>query len=742
MTEPTTTKKRATRRAKKALVIVESPAKARTINKYLGRNFVVRPSMGHVRDLPKSRLGVEIASGFEPKYLVLRDRKDVLEELKKVLKECDRVFLAPDPDREGEAIAWHLKEALKVPDDRAFRVTFNEITERAVKEAFDHPTRIDPNKVNAQQARRILDRIVGYMLSPLLWEKVAKSLSAGRVQSVAVLLVVEREREIRAFKPEEFWKISQELRAPGGTFVVHLKKRDGKLFEPANESEAKAVVEHLLRASWRLVAAERRRKTERPPPPFKTSTLQQAAANELRFAAKRTMRIAQQLYEGVDVGEEGPTGLITYMRTDSFNISRDALEEARDFIGSRYGDRYLPEKPNFYRAGKSAQEAHEAIRPTSVLRTPDALKKYLDKDQWKLYDLVWRRFVACQMTPAQYDITDVTVEARVGDGTPVYELRCQGRIGVFDGFHKLLGDRGEDVVLPPLEPSTPLEPAAPPKAEQEFTKPPPRYTEATLVKALEKQGIGRPSTYASIISTIQDRGYVFQEDRKFHASELGELVTDLLRPYFPEILDVGFTADMEGKLDRIEEGTVDWVSVLREFYEPFAKDIERAKEGMRSLRAEPARAERRCPTCGKEMVYRWRGASKYIACVDYPECKTTISLDRHGKEKLKEVTEHKCAKCGRPMLLRSGRFGRFLACSGYPECKSSLSIDKEGNPIRPETADVKCPECGSDMIVRRGRRGRFIACTAYPKCKKTLPYKPKGEPAAVESAATEGSEES
>ncbi|MGQ0613319.1 MAG: type I DNA topoisomerase [Planctomycetaceae bacterium] len=719
---------------KKSLVIVESPAKAKTINKYLGRGFLVRASMGHVRDLPKSRLGVDPESGFEPKYLVLRDRKEVIDDLKKAFKECDSVYLAPDPDREGEAIAWHLKETLKVPDDKAFRVTFNEITERAVKEAFESPTSIDSNKVNAQQARRILDRIVGYKLSPLLWEKVAKNLSAGRVQSVTVLLLVEREREIRAFKSEEFWKIAQDLDSPGGIFTVHLKKRDGKLFEPVNRAEAEEVVAHFKAASWRVLEAMRRRKTERAPPPFKTSTLQQAASNTLRFSASRTMRVAQQLYEGMELGDEGSVGLITYMRTDSFNLSADAIQQVREFIPANFGADYLPEMPNFFRAGKRAQEAHEAVRPTSAARTPDSIKKYLQKDQLRLYTLIWERFVACQMTPAVFDITDVTVEAGPGNASadgrqraPSYELRCQGRIGVFDGYQKVLGARGDDVELPPLEASTPISPAGPAKAEQEFTKPPPRYSEATLVKALEKQGIGRPSTYASIISTVQQRGYVFQEERKFHATELGEITTDLLKPYFPEILDVAFTAAMEGKLDTIEEGGANWVDVLREFYEPFAKDLEKAKEEMRSLRAEPKKAERACPTCGKEMVYRWRGASKYIACVDYPECKTTISLDRYGKEKLRELTDHACPKCAKQMILRSGRFGKFLACSGYPECKSTLSVDKEGKPIFPEKADVKCPECGSDMIVRRGRRGRFIACTGYPKCKKTLPYKPGEE---------------
>jgi len=706
---------------KKSLVIVESPAKAKTINKYLGKDFVVRSSMGHVRDLPKSKLGVDLEKGFEPKYLVLKDRKEVLDELKGDLKGCDTVFLATDPDREGEAIAWHLKEALKVADEKAFRVTFNEITKRAVEAAFEHPRTIDSNRVNAQQARRILDRIVGYQLSPLLWEKVAKNLSAGRVQSVAVLLVVDREREIRAFKPEEFWTIAQMLRA-GKDFKVHLKKRDGKLFEPVTEAEAKTVVDHVRGAAFRVHEAEKRRKTEPAPPPFKTSTLQQAAANELRFSASRTMRVAQQLYEGVELGSEGSVGLITYMRTDSFNLSQDALAEVRALIPERYGPDYLPEKPNSFRAQKGAQEAHEAIRPTAAARAPESVKKYLTAEQFRLYKLIWERFVACQMTPAAFDITDVSVHASK-EGTPTYEFRCQGRTAIFDGYQKLLGSRHEDVELPPLVAGQEVEAVGEPEAQQNFTKPPPRFTEATLVKALEKQGIGRPSTYASIISTIQTRGYVFQEERKFFASELGEIVTDLLRPHFPEILDVAFTAAMERKLDQIEEGKADWVSVLKEFYGPFAKEVETAKEAARSLRAEPIKAEKACPKCGKGMVYRWRGASKYMACVDYPECKTTIALDRHGKEKLKEITEHKCDKCGSFLILRQGRFGKFLACSAYPNCKFTLSVDKEGNPVRPEKADVKCPECGRDMIIRRGRRGRFIACTGYPECKKTIPIK-------------------
>ena len=733
-----TTAKKKTSTAKKgskSLVIVESPAKARTVNRYLGRGYLVRHSLGHVRDLPKSKLGVDIDNGFEPKYLTLRDRKQVLEDLKKALKECDTVYLATDPDREGEAIAWHLKEALKLDADRAKRITTNEITKRGILQALEHPRQIDDNLVNAQQARRILDRIVGYKLSPLLWEKVARNLSAGRVQSVAVMLIVEKEREIRAFKPEEFWKIQQDLKAGDDVFTVHLKKKDGKIFEPRNEAEATETVAHLKAANWRVAAVEKRRKTDRPAPPFKTSTLQQAASTYLRFSAKRTMRIAQQLYEGIQIGDEGHSGLITYMRTDSFNVSQDAIAEVRAFIPDAYGDKYLPEKPNAYRARKGAQEAHEAIRPTSSMRTPKALKNYLDKDQYRLYELIWKRFVSSQMTPAAFDVTDVSIEAKP-EGGPAYELRCQGKVGVFDGYQKVWGARGDDVILPSLELDgpegeapryKPVTPAADPAAEQKFTTPPARFSEATLVKALEKQGIGRPSTYASIISTIQDRGYCYQEERKFHATQLGEIVTDLLRPFFPEIMDVAFTAGMENRLDSIEGGSLDWIAVLRDFWEQFSGDFEKAQEKMANLKENPPEAERQCPECKKGMVYRWRGKSKYLACRDYPECKTTIALDAKGQEKLREVTDHKCPKCQNALILRSGRFGPFLACSGYPDCRFTVSCDKEGNPKFPEKWPDPCPECGREMVVRRGRRGRFIACTGYPECKKTLPYKKSDE---------------
>jgi DNA topoisomerase-1 len=731
---------------KRSLVIVESPAKARTITKYLGKAYLVRHSLGHVRDLPKSRLGVDVDKDFEPKYLKLKDRKQVLDDLAEAVKECGTVYLATDPDREGEAIAWHLKEALGLSDDVAKRITTNEITKKGFEQALEHPRAIDANLVNAQQARRILDRIVGYKLSPLLWEKVAKNLSAGRVQSVAVLLVVDREREIRAFKPEEFWKITQRLKAPGGEFTAHLTRREGEEFEAKAEPEAKEVVAHLLKSQWRVAAVDRKRKSEKAPPPFKTSTLQQAASTALRFATKRTMRLAQQLYEGVPLGDEGQTALITYMRTDSFNVSMDAIAEVRDFIPRALGAAYLPEEPNFYKARKGAQEAHEAIRPTSALRTPQSVEKYLERDQFKLYQLIWERFVASQMTPAVFDTTDVKINAEKA-GQPTYTFEVQGRVSVFDGYQKLAGQRTDDVELPPLEaggasgdasapqaPPTPVEPAGEPGAEQSFTKPPPRYNEASLVRTLEKEGIGRPSTYASIISTIQDRGYVYQQERKFFATELGEIVTDSLRPHFPEIMDVAFTAGMENRLDEIEEGTADWVKVLRDFYGPFASDIEKAQEKMANLRKEPRKADKACPTCGKGMVYRWRGASKYIACVDYPECKTTIALNRDGTEKLKELTEHKCPKCQSQMILRSGRFGKFLACSAYPNCKSTLSVDAEGKPVYPEKWPEPCPDCGKEMIVRRGRRGRFVACTGYPECKKTLPYKkaeevPSGPPA-------------
>ncbi len=714
-------------KAKRSLVIVESPAKARTITKYLGKNYLVRHSLGHVRDLPKSRLGVDVDKDFEPKYLKLKDRKQVLDDLAEAVKECGTVYLATDPDREGEAIAWHLKEALGLADDVAKRITTNEITKKGFEKALENPRAIDSNLVNAQQARRILDRIVGYKLSPLLWEKVAKNLSAGRVQSVAVLLVVDREREIRAFKPEEFWKITQKLKAPGGEFTAHLARREGEEYEPKAEAEAKEVLAHLAVSSWRVAEVDRKRKSEKAPPPFKTSTLQQAASTALRFATRRTMRLAQQLYEGVPLGDEGPTALITYMRTDSFNVSMDAIAEVRDFIPRAIGPAYLPEQPNFYKARKDAQEAHEAIRPTSSLRTPESVEKYLERDQFRLYKIIWERFVASQMTPAVFDVTDVKINAEKA-GQPTYGFAVQGRVSVFDGYQRLAGQRTDDVELPPLEAegasgATPIEPVGDANGEQSFTKPPPRYNEASLVRTLEKEGIGRPSTYASIISTIQDRGYVHQEDRKFFATELGEIVTDSLRPHFPEIMDVAFTAGMENRLDAIEEGTADWVKVLRDFYSPFAIDIEKAQERMANLRKEPKKADKACPTCGKGMVYRWRGASKYIACVDYPECKTTIALNRDGTEKLKELTEHKCPKCQSQMILRSGRFGKFLACSKYPDCKSTLSVDAEGKPVYPEKWPDPCPECGKEMIVRRGRRGRFVACTGYPECKKTLPYK-------------------
>ncbi|MHC4959691.1 MAG: type I DNA topoisomerase, partial [Planctomycetota bacterium] len=502
-----TTKKKAKKKAStkskpsRSLLIVESPAKARTLNKYLGRGFVVRHSLGHVRDLPKSKLGVDLEENFTPKYLTLRDRKQVLDDLKKALKGVDKVYLATDPDREGEAIAWHLKEALKLDDDRVLRVSTNEITKRGILKALDSPTEIDTNRVNAQQARRILDRIVGYKLSPLLWEKLARNLSAGRVQSVAVMLIVDREREIRIFEPKEYWKINQDLaiaeQAPSphldeetgklkeGAFKAHLKRKDGKLYEPESEDEATQVVAELKAADWKLAQVKHRRKTDRPPPPFKTSTLQQAASTYLRYSAKRTMRLAQQLYEGIDIGVEGSVGLITYMRTDSFNISQDAIDEVRELIPLEFGEKYLPEKANVYRAGKSAQEAHEAIRPTSPRYTPDIVKAHLDKDQFRMYELIWKRFVASQMTPAIFDITDVTVAAGP------YELICQGKTGVFDGYQKVAGARGDDIILPPLEENTPIETLGDPHSTQHFTKPPARFSEATLVKALEKQGIGR-----------------------------------------------------------------------------------------------------------------------------------------------------------------------------------------------------------------------------------------------------------
>jgi len=730
----------------KNLVIVESPAKARTINKYLGPGFVVKASMGHVRDLPKGSLGIDVEKDFETHYLVIRTRADTVKDLKKAAKAADLVYLAPDPDREGEAIAWHLIHALGLPEKKVYRITFNEITKRAVQAALENPGRVNEDLVNAQQARRILDRLVGYKLSPLLWDKIARGLSAGRVQTVAVRLVVEREQEIRAFQQEEYWKVNAFLSKQGAftlaegqelpendpnLFVAELRRKHGETLELSDEAGTDQVLKELAGREFRVNTVERKQKSVKAPPPFSTSLLQQQASTRMRFSAKKTMRVAQQLYEGIDVGgSEGHVGLITYMRTDSYRLAGEALDTARQYIGEVYGERYVPAKPNVYSARKGAQEAHEAIRPTSIARTPESLKDRLNHDQYRLYRLIWQRVVASQMANALFDQTSVTIDA--GDFT----FAARGRVLVFDGHLKISGvDKGDKGSKGSGEPSLPplqdgelldlhrLEPT------QHFTQPPARYSEATLVKALEKNGIGRPSTYAAILSTIQDRGYVKLAERKFHATELGEVVTEALLKHFKDIFEYEFTAGMESKLDQIGEHKADWLEVVRDFYGLFAADLGQAEESMLNLKVQPAPNGEVCPECGREMLLRFNRFGRFLGCSGYPECKHVQRITREGEVEAKrpepEVTDEVCGKCGAQMVIRDGRRGRFMACSAWPKCKNTFSLDESGQPIRPVVSDIPCDKCGELLVVRFSKRGPFLGCQNFPKCRGTKQLPPE-----------------
>ncbi|HOD83537.1 MAG: DNA topoisomerase 1 [Planctomycetes bacterium ADurb.Bin126] len=772
----------------KKLVVVESPAKAKTINRYLGRDYVVKASMGHVRDLPAKAIGVDLDNDFQPTYEPLSDRRKVLAELKKAAKSAAEIFLATDLDREGEAIAWHLAESLGVPRSRMRRVIFNEITAPAIRQAFAQPRDIDMNKVNAQQARRILDRIVGYQLSPLLWRKVARGLSAGRVQSVAVRLIVDREREIEAFMPEEYWRIGaiftpdlarageiavqweqflarqdpsgngptrdaqQQFLADRAALRAELASWDGKRFECDNDQMALEVIQALgitvrdvrrgedakakgparslvavstavgeSAVSFRVAALRQRDSRSRPPAPFTTAALQQAASVQLRFAASRTMRVAQQLYEGVEIPGEGGVGLITYMRTDSTHLSQEALSQVRELIGREFGPKYVPEKPNFFAAGERAQEAHEAIRPTDANRRPEDVRDALSDEQFRLYQLIWSRFVACQMPPAVWKVTEADITADTPAGKQAV-FKAIGRHLQFDGFFRVAGvPRGGEPILPPLNEGQPMAPVevAP---TQHFTQPPPRYTEASLVKALEADGIGRPSTYASIIQTIQDRQYVELQDRSFRPTDLGAVVTDKLVKHFPTLFDVRFTARMEDRLDRVEEADADWVAVLRDFYDPFHKDLERAMEEMVHAKAESQPSEYTCDTCGRPMVYRFSKGGRYLACSGYPECKQTNPIDEEGRKVERKEVDVPCPTCGKPMVLRRSRWGPFLGCSDYPECKTTLRCDSQGVPlkvVKPEDVHETCPDCGAPMNVRFKFRRAFLGCSRYPQCKTT-----------------------
>lgn len=713
-------------KAKKNMVIVESPAKAKTIGKYLGSSFFVCSSMGHVRDLPEKKLSVDIENNFTPEYKIIPSRKKLVSELLADSKKADTVYLASDLDREGEAIAWHLSKALEIPDEKAQRVIFNEITKDAILEAFKHPGPINMAKVNAQQARRILDRLVGYQISPLLWKKISKGLSAGRVQSVAVRLIVEREKEIKEFKPQEYWKITAELKTTSEdkeklrdikTFKSILQKFNGENVEIKNESQAKDIVLELQKAEYVVANVKKQTKRNNAPPPFTTSLLQQQASTRLQFSAKKTMLIAQQLYEGIDIGTEGAAGLITYMRTDSFHISEQALTSCRKLVAEKYGKNYLPEKPNVHASDKKGtQGAHEAIRPTVVEYTPESIKNSLTKDQYRLYELIWNRFVASQMNPALYAVTDVEI------ASGRYTFKAKGRELLFDGHTIVSGhemDKDEQI-LPPLEKDQKLE-LIELMPTQHFTQPPPRFTEASLVKTLEKMGIGRPSTYATIISTIQDRGYVKQEKRAFYATELGTLVTEKLIEHFSKIMDVKFTSHMEDELDKIEDEKIGWLDVLKEFYEPFKIDLEKAVGEMKSVKGTPEESSQICTICGQPMVIRWGRHGKFLGCSAFPTCKNTLPLDEKGAPAPPETTDQKCEKCGSAMVIKTSRHGKFLACSAYPNCKNTKSLTGETTKVEP--TEEKCEKCGSPMVIRFGKKGRFMGCSAYPKCRniKSLP---------------------
>src|SRR5499427_7275493 len=725
--------------AKKSLVIVESPAKANTINKYLGSEYVVKASLGHVKDLPKSKLGVDIKHNFEPVYDIIPGKEKVIKELRTAAKSANRILLAADPDREGEAICQHLKEILDGNGKgkaEVFRVLFNEITPKAIRAAVENPGRINKHIVDAQQARRILDRLVGYQVSPLLWDKVRRGISAGRVQTVALRLIVEREREIHAFVPEEYWSIIAKLEGQlPPQFEARLAKIKGKTAEVKTQQEADHILEVVRKSDFLVESVVTKEKKRNPVPPFTTSKLQQDAVRRLRFTVKKTMMLAQRLYEGIELGEEGRIGLITYMRTDSTRISDDAMEMVRSYVSDVYGSTgpYLPEKPIVYKSKKDAQDAHEAIRPTFVGRTPEDLKPYLSEDEYKLYWLIWTRFVASQMNPAVYDQTTVDISAKD------YVFRATGRVMKFDGFlavyeesadedsKPLQPDDEQDVTLPPLTEGEKLK-LVDITPRQHFTEPPPRYTEASLVKALEEKGIGRPSTYATILTTIQDRDYVTKDQGKFKPTELGNVVTEMLVKHFEDIFDVQYTARMEEELDEVEEGKMTWVQALDEFYKKFAKDLKRASKNMENLKKQEIPTDEVCEKCGSPMVIKWGQFGRFMACSAYPECKNTKEIvsdeaPKEGEASAEAAEPEPCENCGKPMTLKRGRFGQFLACTGYPECKTTRKLAAGSTPKKPDVIlDEICPQCGqAKMVLKQGRFGEFISCSNYPKCKYIKP---------------------
>ena len=734
------------------LVIVESPAKAKTINKYLGKDYTVMASIGHIKDLPQKELGVDIENNFEPHYELIpdtkkRNNKKTVSELKKVAKTADAIFLAADPDREGEAICQHLVEEIvpKKPVKPVFRVMFNEITKNAIQDAFKEPKQVNENLVDAQQARRILDRLVGYKISPILWKTIGGRLSAGRVQTVAVRLVVEREREIEAFIRREYWSIIANLAAalPPNFDSKLVKVGDLSVKSKDFDQEAKkteihikdadsanGIVEEAEKETFIVESVATKERKRNATPPFITSKLQQEAARKLGFSVKRTMSTAQRLYEGVELGKEGSVGLITYMRSDSVRVSDAALAEVRDFIGAEYGEKYLPAKPNYYKGKKDAQDAHEAIRPTDPNRTPDSVAQFLSADELKLYRLIWQRFVASQMTPAVFDQT--TIDIKAGR----FMFRSTGSVQKFDGFLKVYqegrdekpaesdDDNDEERSLPAVKEGETLKLNSI-TPEQHFTEPPPRYTEATLVKALEELGIGRPSTYAAIMTTIQDREYVEKLENKFHPTALGTTVNDLLIEGFDDIFNSKYTAQMEDQLDAIEDGQIGWRDAMREFWDKFAKDLSEAETLFKNKKQKNIPTNETCSKCGARMVIKFGRFGQFMACETYPECKTTREISRskgEGDADQKGEGEEipPCELCGAEMALKRGRFGAFYGCTGYPDCKNIRKIDKKSGKVQtvapPVEIDETCPKDGAKLVIRQGRFGEFTSCSNYPKC--------------------------
>lgn len=676
---------------KKVLVIVESPAKARAISRLLGRRYIVKASLGHVRDLPKSQLGVDVENGFTPKYVTIRGKGEVIKELRETARQAEKVLLGPDPDREGEAIAWHLQNLLNLPSDSKCRIEFHEVTKKALEEAVKQPHPVNMNRVYAQQARRVLDRLVGYSLSPLLWRKIRSGLSAGRVQSVAVRLICEREEEIKRFQPEEYWTLTAVLKSGESVFEAKLLQRAGKKADLKREEDVRQVLQELKDAFFTVSKVTKKKKKRNPLPPFTTSTLQQEASKKLNFSVQKTMAVAQQLYEGLDLGEAGSVGLITYMRTDSTRVAEVAQMEARDFIKENFGTEYLPAKPPQYHSKGKAQDAHEAIRPTSVWRRPQDVRKFLTEDQFKLYKLIWERYLASQMSPALLEVTTVDVTA----ASCVF--RASGSVISFPGFLQLAGEVEEkEVILPPLSEGEVLElQELVPK--QHFTQPPPRFTEASLVKLLEEKGIGRPSTYAPIIETIQARGYVVKEDKYFYPTELGFVVVDLLKQYFPKIIDVEFTASMEEKLDQVEEGVLSWRQVVSDFYVPFKKELEHAESEITKIEVEEEKSEKHCPKCGRQLVIKKGRYGKFLACPGFPECRYT--------EQYLEKTGVPCPKCGAQVVVRKTKKGKkFYGCINYPDC-DFVSWD--------EPVGKTCSQCGHFLVYRGRGKKRKIVC---PEC--------------------------